>query len=205
LDEPAWQQAVRLDRFYLMMGDGKNTQPPTTRTTARLLWSDQYLYFAAEMEDTDLYGSHEGHDPPFGSDDIIELFVKPRPDLPYYWEFHVTPRGATRDYFYARRHAGGDERWLAYNSGMQAAVTLEGTLNHWEDRDRGWTVEVAIPWSAFEKMGGKPKPGDRWAFLVSRYDYSVHLEHGLELSACAPLPQVNFHLYESYPWMRFKK
>lgn len=205
LNEPAWEEAIRLDRFFLMVGDGKNTRPPSTRTIARLLWSDKYLYFAAEMEDTDLYGSHEGHDPPFGGDDIIELFVKPRQDLPYYWEFHVTPRGATRDYFWARRGAGADDRWMAYNAEMQAAVTLDGTLNHWEDRDRGWTVEVAIPWSAFERMGGRPQPKDRWAFLVSRYDYSVHLERGLELSACTPLPQVNFHLFESYPFMVFRK
>ena len=67
-----------------------------------------------------LYGSNEGHDPPFGGDDLIELFVKPGRSQPTYWEFHVSPRGATRDYFYARRHAGGDERWIAYNSGMKA-------------------------------------------------------------------------------------
>ncbi|HXG24991.1 MAG TPA: hypothetical protein VNJ09_10575, partial [Chthonomonadales bacterium] len=40
LNESAWGQAIRLDQFFLMVGDGKNTQSPTTRTTARLLWSE---------------------------------------------------------------------------------------------------------------------------------------------------------------------
>ena len=145
LNELAWHHADTLTNF-MVAGTRK---PATFQTTARLLWNDRFLYFGAEMEDADIYGLHEGHDSPFGGDDIIELFVKPSPRKPFYWEFHITPRGATRDYFYARRGAGPNERWIAYDSGMQAAVSLDGTLNRWEDRDKSWTAEVAIPWSAF--------------------------------------------------------
>ena len=112
--------------------------------------------------------------------------------------FFQTSGGATRDYFYARRGAGPDERWMPYDSGMKAAVRLDGTLNHWEDRDHGWTAEVAIPWLAFEKTGGGPKPGDCWTFMVSRYDYSVYQEEGLELSATSVLPSPSYHLHEYY-------
>ncbi len=194
LNEAAWCHADLLTGF-VVAGAKK---PATFQTTARLLWDDRFLYFGAEMEDADIYGLHEGHDPPFGGDDVIELFVKPSRQKPSSWEFHVTPRGATRDYFYARRGAGPNERRIAYDSGMRAVVSLDGTLNHWEDWDKGWTVEMAIPWSAFEKMGGRPKPGERWTFMASRYDYSVYLEEGLQLSASSILPQANYHLFEFY-------
>jgi len=200
-DENAWKQAPTITDFYIA-GTAKRAN---SRTTVRLLWSDSHLYFSAEMEDADVYGLHEGHDPPFGGDDVIELFVKPSRTSPFYWEFHITPRGATRDYFYARRAAGPNERWIAYNSGMRAAVTVDGTLNHWEDRDKGWTAEVAVPWSAFERMGGRPRAGDAWTFLVARYDYSVYLEAGLELSTFSILPEEYFHLFEYYREMKFER
>ncbi len=34
---------------------------------------------------------------------------------------------------------------------------LQGTLNKWDDRDRGWAVEGRIPWSAFKATGGRPR------------------------------------------------
>ena len=180
--------------------------PAKSRTVARLLWSDEYLYFAAELIDRDIYATHaDEHDPPFGGDDIAELFVKPSRDHPYYWEFHVTALGATRDYFYARRSAGGDSRWKPYETGMRAAARVQGTANNWEDRDQRWIVEMAIPWSGFDRSGGRPNPGDYWTFLVARYDYSVYLDAGVELSVAAPLPQAAFHLHEHYPYIMFVK
>lgn len=212
LNEADWERAQRIEGLLVPPKVQWETfslskpQPANSRTVARLMWDDQCIYLAAELTDRDIYGFHEKeHDPPFGCDDLIELFLKPSAELPYYWEFHVTPTGATRDYFYARRGAGGGDRWTPYESGMKAAVRLLGTVNNWEDRDQRWTVEIAIPWSAFKRMGGRPKAGDYWAFLVSRYDYSVYLEAGLELSAAAPLPRASYHLYEHYPCLVFVK
>jgi hypothetical protein len=210
LAEADWGRAQRIGKLTIapeVKWETLTLTPPRdakSPTMAMLLWDDRGLYFAAVMADLDIYELHEkGHDLPFGWDDIIELFVKPSREQPFYWEFHVTPKCTTRDYFYARRSAGGDERWMPYHSGMKASVSVRGTLNHWEDRDQDWTVEMSVPWSAFARMGGRPKVGDRWTFLVSRYDYSVYLDEGVELSAAAPLPRAAFHLYESYPFMVF--
>ncbi len=210
LDEAAWSRATvisgfivppRMDSVAQKMTEAK---PAASATRARLLWDDEYLYFAAELDDLDLYCvTPDKHDAGFGADDIIELFVKPSDTLPYYWELHVVPSGGTRDYFYARRYAGADTRWLKYDSGLRARVSLQGTLDDWTDRDTGWTAEMRIPWSAFAQMGGKPRSGDLWRFLVSRYDYSVHLSEGCELSAAAPLPIQAYHLFEHYPYLRF--
>ena len=212
LDDPAWAQAVVIEGVIvppkLTWPDLVMTKPrpATSQSHARLLWDAKYLYFAAEWEDRDIYCvSKPLHDIPFGVDDIAELFVKPKDELPYYWELHVVPSGGTRDYFYARRGAGGEARWLKYDSGLEAKVTVQGTFDDWSDRDNKWLVEMRVPWAAFAQMGGQPQPGDLWRFLVSRYDYSVHLEDGVELSAAAPLTWANFHEYESYPYLRFVK
>ena len=83
-----------------------------------------------------------------------------------------------------------------------AAVRLRGTLNKWEDRDEGWTVEGRIPWKAFAATGGRPAPGAKWKFALCRYDYSVTLEHP-ETSSTAPLTRMDFHRYEDYGVLTF--
>jgi len=210
LDEPAWAKAQTIENFMVpprfdwIKFEMMKAYRAHSRTFAKLLWDDKYLYFGAELEDRDIYCvTPAGHNHPFSTDDIIELFLKPSDELPYYWELHVVPSGGTRSYFYARRGAGGDARWMVKNPGMEARVALVGTLNNWEDRDSKWIVEMRIAWSAFTRTGGKPKMGDLWRFLVSRYDYSVYLEEGVELSAAAPLPIQSYHLYEYYPYMVF--
>ena len=218
--EPAWRRAQIIKGFLVPPARGVAGPPrghaklAASLTVVRLLWDNEHLCFSAELDDGDVCGMHEGHDVPFGKDDVIELFVKPDGSQPGYWEFHVTPRGATRDYCHAKRHTGRDEQAMAHQSGMWAAVSLRGTVSRWvspnesfladwKDRDRGWTVEMAIPLSAFARTAPKPKPGDRWPFLIGRYDYSVHLKDGLELSAAALLPAANFHLHEHYGHLVF--
>ncbi|MCE5237645.1 carbohydrate-binding family 9-like protein [bacterium] len=211
LDDPAWARAQEIEHFVVpprmnwiefRMITARRAR---SQSHARLMWDDKYLYLGAELEDRDIYcATPAGHDNPFGPDDIIELFVKPSDEQPWYWEFHVVPSSCTRDYFYARRGSGGDKRWMKYESGMEAKVTVVGTFDDWSDRDNKWIAEMRLPWSAFDRWGGKPQVGDTWRFLVSRYDYSVHLEDGSELSAAAPLPWQNYHLFEYYPYMVFR-
>jgi hypothetical protein len=85
---------------------------------------------------------------------------------------------------------------------MESAVKLDGTLNNWEDQDKGWTVEGRIPWTAFAATGGKPKSGDKWRFSLCRYDYSAAFDHP-ELSSTSPLTVSDFHRYEDFGELTF--
>ena len=62
-DEAAWKNAQVIDHFYLPWL-GKNARKARTATKARLLWDREYLYFHAEMEDSDLYADVKEHDGP---------------------------------------------------------------------------------------------------------------------------------------------
>jgi hypothetical protein len=49
---------------------------------------------------------------------------------------------------------------------------MRGTLNAGGDQDQGWSLEVAIPWSAFADLTNNPvpKPGERWIANLNRWD-----------------------------------
>ena len=199
LDEPAWKKAQVLSAFsaYWLGRKAK------TATKARLLWDDDYLYFAAEMEDADLYADVKEYNGITWENDVFELFFKPSADRLAYYEFQVTPLNTRLELFFPSRGAGGYRRAApAGTLGMETAVKLDGTLNDWHDRDRGWTAEGRIPWSAFKAAGGRPAPGDRWRFALCRYDYSKDFDHA-ETSSSAPLTQPDFHRYEDYGKLTF--
>ncbi|HEY7310707.1 MAG TPA: PQQ-dependent sugar dehydrogenase [Gemmataceae bacterium] len=204
-DELAWKQAQLIDAFYLpWLGD--KARAARTATKARLLWDREYLYFAADMEDADLYADVKEHDGQTWDNDVFELFFKPAADKPGYYEFQINAAGTIMDMFLPRRGAGGYQRFKSDGDfHIDAKIKLRGTLNRWQDRDEGWTVEVRIPWRDFLRTGGRPNPDERWKFALCRYDYSVDFE-GPELSTCAPLksqPHPDFHHHEDYATLRF--
>jgi glucose/arabinose dehydrogenase len=202
-DEAAWKSAQAIDHFYLpWTKDGRRAR---TATKARLLWDREYLYFFAEMEDTDLYADIKENDGMLWENDVFELFFKPAEDKPGYYEFQVNAAGAVLDMFLPRRGAGGYRRFIKDGDfHVEAKVRLQGTLNHWQDKDTGWSVEGRIPWRDFLRTGGRPEPDEKWKFALCRYDYSVDFE-GPELSTCAPLkgPNPDFHHHEDYATLHF--
>ena len=205
LSEPAWSEAETIDRFYLPWLK-KNARPAKTATKAKLLWDAEALYFAAEMEDSDIYADITRHDGETWYNDVFELFFKPQADQPGYYEFQVNAAGTVMDMFIPRRGAGGYRRFIGERDfHIQAKVKHQGTLNKWDDADLSWTVEGRIPWSDFRPAGGKPAMGGKWHFALCRYDYSVAFE-GPELSTCAPLGSKggpDFHHHEDYALLVF--
>jgi hypothetical protein len=201
VDEPAWKEAQEITAFAVYWQKRK----PKTATKARLLWDDDNLYFSAEMEDTDLYADVKGHNNMPWLNDVFELFFKPADDKLTYYEFQVNAANAQLELFLPSRGAGGWQRFAPLTKfGMESAVKLDGTLNKWDDTDKGWSVEGRIPWSAFAASGGRPMPGAKWKFALCRYDYSVAFDRP-ELSSTAPLTQSEFHRYEDYGELTFVK
>jgi len=203
-DEEAWKNAQVIDNFYVPWA--KPPRGAKTATKARLLWDRDYLYFQADMEDTDLYADVKEHDGMLWDNDVFEMFFKPTDAKPGYYEFQVNAAGAVLDMFLPRRGAGGYRRFKSDGDfHIDAKVVLRGTLNDWRDKDQGWSVEGRIPWKDFLRSGGRPEPGEKWKFNLARYDYSVDFE-GPELSTCAPLkslPYPDFHHFEDYATLVF--
>ncbi|MEC7227961.1 MAG: hypothetical protein VXW00_13900, partial [Candidatus Latescibacterota bacterium] len=57
--------------------------------------------------------------------------------------------------------------------GLQTAVQTYGTVNDNSDTDLGWSVEIAIPWSAMAEDitgGQRPTPGTNWRLNLYRIE-----------------------------------
>ena len=89
---------------------------------------------------------------------------------------------------------------------MKVAAKIEGTLNNWEDKDKYWTAEMAIPVKDLTARGDSFGPGSHWVVLLARYNYSVYLP-GKELTTALPFPKtaVGFSAYECWAELRFEK
>jgi hypothetical protein len=194
LDETAWDAAQEMTDFAVFW----QKRRARTKTTARLLWDNKYLYFCADMEDQDLFALTKERNGMTWEDDVFELFFKPSADKLAYYEFQVNALNTQLELFLPSRGAGGYRRFAPLTKlGMESVVKLRGTLNKHDDRDRGWTVEGRIPWTAFKATGGRPAAGDRWKFALCRYDYSAYHDQP-DLSSTAPLTVPDFHHYEDY-------
>ena len=201
-DEPAWKQAQLLDHFTAAW----NKQPGRSSTRARLLWDDEFLYFAAEMEDADLYADVTEHDGETWLNDVFELFFKPHEDRTGYYEFQVTPINTTMEMYLPSRGSGGFRRWgKGRRFFWETAVKVRGEINAPEEAaasGEGWSAEGRIPWKDFAPSGGRPQPGASWRFALCRYDYSKRFETP-DLTTTSPLTRADFHRYEDYGPLKF--
>jgi hypothetical protein len=201
LDDAAWSKA---DLIHYTALDGK--QPQST-TEARVLWDDRYLYVAFRAYDKDVWSVLKDRDATTCQEDCLECFLMPDPPQGPYYNFEINALGTIYDAYNLSRNSGGFDhhRWARWNcKGVSVAITVEGTLNDPNDTDTCWQMELAIPLAELPSLqGGKPKVGDRWLFLLARYDFSVYLADGAELSACVPLKVVDFHASDQWPELRF--
>ncbi len=75
LDDKAWKKAEWTEDFVDIEGPIKPN--PRFKTHAKLLWDDQYLYIAAELEEPDVKASITQHDAVIFHDNDFEVFIKP--------------------------------------------------------------------------------------------------------------------------------
>lgn len=79
------------------------------------------------------------------------------------------------DAFWWGRHPRG-LKWafLDYDmEGLQTAVKIDGKINDPSHVDKGWTLEIAIPWKSLKWLANgrslPPKNGDTWRIFFGRF------------------------------------
>ncbi len=174
LDDAAWAKAKWTSDFVDIEGSAK--PKPRFRTRAKMLWDDQYLYIAAELEEPDVKATLTEHDSVIFHDSDFEVFIKPLPDTLSYYEFEMNALNTGWDLFLDKPYkmqGEADNSWDI--EGLKTAVKIQGTLNLSSDTDRGWTLEIAYPLSAFESRQHVPHPkdGTQWRINFSRVEWKV--------------------------------
>ena len=72
-----------------------------------------------------------------------------------------------------KQHGKADNSWEI--PGLKTAVAVQGTLNNSNDKDHGWTIEIAYPWSAFTSRQEvkQPQVGTEWRINFSRVEWKI--------------------------------
>lgn len=180
LDDAAWANAPWTDDFVDILGDAR--PKPRFRTRAKLLWDDDYLYVAAELEEPHVWATLTNHDSVIFNDPDFEMFIDPRGETQPYYEFEMNALNTTWDLRLNKPYQDGgkpDDAWEI--PGARTAVHIDGTLSHPADTDRGWTVEFAFPWKALAgdaRHAGPPGEGEQWRINFSRVEWQIATTNG---------------------------
>jgi hypothetical protein len=178
LDEADWQAAPSTGPFVNTM----NGAPAEQNTEAKLLWDDKFLYVAFEMADADVWSALTNRDDKLWTQEAVELMVDADKNGKTYVELQVAPNGNVFDTYlpsYRKYEDSIDSKKAPYswNSKVNVKVNVDGTLNKHDDKDKGWTVELALPLADVKGMDAKvdlsrvpPLVGDTWRINMFRLD-----------------------------------
>ena len=200
LDEKAWASAPTSPRFV----DIITGQPALHDTRAAVLWDETNLYVSFRIEEPRVHAKYTTNNSPIYYDNDAEVFIA-GPDSYYEFEingynttyevFFIWKEAYERDGFSQLPEFGrsqlkpfngvgftthprggrlGNFTW--HFPGKQTAVFIDGTANNDNDRDHGWTVELAFPWQGMKLLtrgddrACPPKDGDVWRMDFSRFN-----------------------------------
>lgn len=180
LDKSPWLDCPWSDDFVDIEGDKK--PKPRFRTRMKMFWSDNGLYIGAEMEEPHLWATLTEHDSVIFQDNDFEVFIDPDGDTLLYGELEVNALNTTWDLLLVKPYRDGGPAINGWEiRGLKTAVRLDGTLNDPSDVDRGWSLEIFLPWPALQeisKVPSPPKPGDAWRINFSRVQWQLMVVEG---------------------------
>lgn len=180
LNEPAWREAAGTEEFMDIEGSAKPR--PRFRTQAWMLWDEHYFYIAAQLEEPHVWGTLTNHDAVIFQDPDFEVFIDPDGDAHDYYEFEMNALNTGWDLLLKKPYKDGGPALNEWEiPGLKTAVRVDGTLNQSSDRDRGWSVEIALPWKALADLARRPAPpkeGDQWRVNFSRVEWQIDIVDG---------------------------
>jgi hypothetical protein len=201
LDEMSWQKAAPSEPFV----DIVTGEVAWYKTHVALLWDDRYLYLGFTVPETNVVATLTERDSKIYRDNDVELFIAGRDayyefeinarntiyEVFWIWYDALKPGGpyepkdwdvskpsvSTLEGVGGHKHPRG-RRWgfLDWDfPGLLHAVHVDGTLNDSSDTDRGWSVELALPWEGLRLLADgrslPPEDGDVWRIDCSRFQH----------------------------------
>ncbi len=177
--EADWAHAQWSEYHKDIEGDSKPA--PLFQTRVKMLWNNTNLYILAELEEPHIWAYYDKHDMIVFHENDIEVFIDPDRDSHNYYEFEVNAQNTLFDLFMNKPYRNGGRANIPWNAkGFKSAVHLNGTLNDPNDIDRGWTVEMAIPFASLTTNGDflQPENGDVFKINFSRVNWQTDIING---------------------------
>ena len=219
INKKEWRKGSWTDPF-VDISDSVNPIP-TFETKCKMMWDEDYLYIAAYLEEPDLWGILQTHDDTIYHDHDFEVFLDPNNDGEQYFEIEINALNTVMDLFMYKTYSKGaraDMKWNA--NGLISKVVLHGTLNKNNDIDKGWSIEMAIPFNSLKRQGriSQPSIGSTWRINFSRVEWPMEKKElsytkrknstGKILSennwVWTPMGVINMHVPEKWGYLHFK-
>ena len=162
LNDEAWQQALRIDRWY-ETSPGDNIEPPV-KNVGYLTYDDHYFYAGFDFEDPNpraILAPFGDHDTIQNNADFGGLFLDPRNDAHTAYEFQVTAHNIQFD-------AVMDDNGGGENASPDFFWDSAAHIN-----DHGWTLEIRIPLSSLRYPNANPQT---WGVMLWR-NYARDFRH----------------------------
>lgn len=206
LDEQVWKDAPSTGPFVNTMNGGPADQP----TEAKLLWDDKNLYVAFQAADADIWSSLTKRDDKLWTEEAVELMIDADQNGKSYIELQVAPNGSLFDTYLPEYRKYEDSvdpkaKQFSWNSKATVKVSVDGTLNKHDDKDRGWVVELALPLVDVKGMDPKgeasrlpPGLGDVWRMNMFRMDMPGGTGKTQHASGWSPPLVGDFHALDRF-------
>ena len=178
-EEMAWNSVEWSSDFVDIQG----VKTPKYHTNIKMIWDETYFYILAKIEEPHVWADIYQHDAIIFHNNDFEVFVDPDGDTHNYYELEINALNTVWDLFITKPYRELDSPVLNdwHISGLKSAVHIDGTLNDPSDTDKGWTLEMAIPWSVYKtSYYHKVLPRDAfWRVNFSRVNWDYELNNGV--------------------------
>lgn len=222
LKEKSWKQAAWTDLFLDI--EGLRMPLPYQKTKAKMLWDQEYLYIGTEIEEEHIWAYQDKKDQIVYLENDFEVFIDPDGDTHNYYELEINAINNSFDLFLPKPYRNGGKPKLDWDiNGLKSAVTIRGTLNKNTDKDKKWTLEIAIPFASLSLQDVAPvTPQDSaiWRINFSRVNWQTEYIDGKYVRKKNPetgknIPEynwvwspqgvINMHVPEKWGFLQFSK
>jgi hypothetical protein len=230
LDAGVWSLAGWTADFRDIEGAAR--PDPEFQTQVKMLWDETHLYVGCTMEEPDLWATYDQRDMIVFHEHDFEVFIDPDGDGNEYYEIEINVLGTIFDLFLHRPYRSGGPAEHGWDtSNLKFAIHTDGTINDPGDRDRGWTVELAIPFADLKPPSIRadgtawslppitehqrtpvPHVGETWRINFSRVEWDLEVVDGSYQKiegrpeynwTWTPQWEINMHVPERWGLLRF--
>lgn len=175
--DKAWEKASWTTPFV----DIEGVETPKYKTQVKMLWDDNYYYILAKIEEPHVWANLRQRDTIIFYNNDFEVFIDPDNDTHNYYELEINALNTAWDLFINKPYREKNTVLNDWNiDGLKSAVKVNGTLNNSSDIDKGWTLEIAIPWSVYKtSYHDNIVPKDKfWKVNFSRVNWQHDIVNG---------------------------
>ncbi len=158
LNETVWEKAQTIQ--LVENKTGNTVRDSSVLTFVKICYDPAGLYIAFICNDPDIWGNFSRRDEHLWTEEVVEVFLDTDAEPNTYFEFEVSPKNVLFDsYIVDPVNIDFEATAKCDLPTIQTAVAVDGSLNNRTDRDRRWTVEMAIPFADILPNGKTVIPG----------------------------------------------